>query len=100
MRLPTASSLWLAAACPASHVLPWSGEVRPEMERGTVVHRFLEQLPVFKYMLKHVHEKRMVVFAVLYRKRLFKVMEDVRTRLLAHIERGSRERSLQKAQVL
>lgn len=45
MRLPTASSLWLAAACPASHVLPWSGEVRPEMERGTVVHRFLEQLP-------------------------------------------------------
>lgn len=45
MRLPTASSLALAAACPASHALPWTKEVSPAMSRGTAVHRFLERLP-------------------------------------------------------
>lgn len=45
MRLPTASSLWLAALCPASHVLPQTRMVSADMERGTAVHRYLERLP-------------------------------------------------------
>lgn len=45
VRLPTASSLALAAACPASHALPWAREVSGAMSRGTAVHKFLERLP-------------------------------------------------------
>lgn len=45
MRLPTASSLDLAAACPASHVLPQIRTTTEAMLRGTAVHHFLEQMP-------------------------------------------------------
>lgn len=45
MRLPTASSLWLASLCPASHILPQTRLTSPEMARGTAVHRYLERLP-------------------------------------------------------
>ncbi len=45
MPRPTASSLWLAELCPASHVLPQIRETSEAQAVGTAVHRFLERCP-------------------------------------------------------
>lgn len=45
MRLPTASTLWLAQRCAASHALPWVRTTSRASDRGTAVHRFLEVAP-------------------------------------------------------
>ena len=45
MRLPTASSLWLADLCPASHTQPRTVMVSESMVHGKEVHRYLERLP-------------------------------------------------------
>ena len=45
MRLPTASSLWLADLCPASHTQPQTVIVNESMVHGKEVHRYLERLP-------------------------------------------------------
>lgn len=44
--IPTASTLWLAELCPASHVLPQVRETSAEQRIGTIVHRYLERVPV------------------------------------------------------
>jgi len=45
MPRPTASSLWLAEKCPASHVLPQVRETSDVQAKGSAVHRYLELAP-------------------------------------------------------
>lgn len=42
---PTASSLWLAELCPASHVLPQVRETSEAQAKGSAVHKYLERAP-------------------------------------------------------
>lgn len=42
---PTASTLWLAELCPASHVLPQVRETSEAQRGGSVVHKYLELAP-------------------------------------------------------
>lgn len=42
---PTASTLWLAELCPASHVLPQVRESSTACSRGAAVHKYLERAP-------------------------------------------------------
>lgn len=44
MKLPTASSLERAMACPMSVLLPTTDAPNPAADEGTAVHRFLEIL--------------------------------------------------------
>ncbi len=42
---PTASSLWLAEICPASHTLPQVRETTAAQEKGSWIHKYLELAP-------------------------------------------------------
>lgn len=45
MARPTASSLWLAELCPASHVLPQVRETSAGQAFGTAIHKYAELVP-------------------------------------------------------